>query len=267
MRNKPTAQNVAPRVGLPISLALHVGIIAASLMSWSHQLDIADLSAPVVPVELVTVADKTDIAPTHTEEIKKPETPPETPPVVAPKPAPKTPVEVAPMPPNVKTMPRPTPPQKTTPQKAADFNIDNIVALLDKNKPKQQAWTGGKVGTQNVKGYGLQDARTADLRTALLSEIAKCWSPPVGAPHPEKLIVQYQLHLNRDGSIARAPELADTSLPPDNPYMRAAIEASRRAIYTCAPFKLPANRYTQWQDIIFVFDPRAMMAHSFGEQR
>ena len=35
---------------------------------------------------------------------------------------------------------------------------------------------------------------TADLRSMLQSEIYRCWSPPVGAPHPEKLIVSYELY-------------------------------------------------------------------------
>lgn len=269
MRNKPTAKSATPPLGLPLSLALHFCVIAASLFSWSHTLDIADLSEPVVPVELVTLADKTNITPMHTEDVKQPDTPQATP-----TPAPPTPekAEPAPTPPDVTALPRPKTPQAapipnapaqprpTPPQKQDTFNLDNILALVDKKRTAAPAWKGGKVGPQNVKGYGMQDAMTADLRALLQSQIYKCWSPPVGSPHPEKLIVQYRLHLNRDGTIARAPELADTSQPLDNTYMRAAVEAARRAIYTCAPFKLPANRYNQWQDIIFVFDPRAMMA-------
>jgi hypothetical protein len=44
-----------------------------------------------------------------------------------------------------------------------------------------------------------------------------------------------------------------------DPYVRAAAEAARRAIYTCAPFKLPADRYAQWREINpFHFDPSQM---------
>lgn len=278
MRNRPTARNVTPPLGLPLSLALHLCVIAVSLFSWSHTLDITDQTTPVVPVELVTLADKTNIAPMHTEEPQKSEEPQEAP-QPTPTPAPPSKAEPAPTPPDVhaaprpkapepapaptpapKAQPRPTPPTPPAPQKATGFNLDSISALVDKRQKSSSAWKAGKVGTQNIKGYGMQDAMTADLRALLQSEIYKCWSPPVGSPHPEQLIVQFRLHLNRDGSVARAPDLADTALPPNNPYMRAAIEAARRAIYTCAPYKLPTNRYNQWQDLIFNFDPRAMMA-------
>lgn len=276
MRNRPTARSVTPPLGLPISLALHFCIIAAALFSWPHKLDIATEPMPVVPVELVTLADKTNITAMHAEEPKEPDTP-QSEPQPAPAPQPQETAEAAPKPPDVKAQPRPKTPAPTpappapvpqpnvnaqprpTPPKPKDtFNLDNISALLNKQKTKSN-WKGGKLGPQNLKGYGMQDAMTADLRTLLQSEIYKCWNPPVGAPHPESLIVQYRLHLNRDGTISRPPELADTALPPNNTYMRAAIESARRAIYICAPYKLPANRYNQWQDILFVFDPRAMM--------
>ena len=45
-----------------------------------------------------------------------------------------------------------------------------------------------------------------------------------------------------------------------NPYTRAAAEAASRAIYQCAPYKLPAERYSEWQEINPLrFDPRQMM--------
>jgi len=50
-------------LGLVGSLALHAGIIAVTFFTWTHRLDIIDQSPPVVPVDLVTVADKTNVAP------------------------------------------------------------------------------------------------------------------------------------------------------------------------------------------------------------
>ena len=38
--------------------------------------------------------------------------------------------------------------------------------------------------------------------------------------------------------------------------MRSADEAARRAIVTCAPYKLPAEKYGTWRDITIDFDPR-----------
>jgi hypothetical protein len=156
--------------------------------------------------------------------------------------------------PEAKPVPAPKPPPK---QEA--FDINDIKAMLDRRQAA--APKNAKAGSQNVKGFGDQSAMTADLRAMLQSEIYKCWSPPVGVPHPENLIVSYELFLNRDGSVAQPPQLtADSAAAAaSDPYMRASAEAARRAIYTCAPYKLPADRYNQWHDVTFVFDPRDMM--------
>jgi type IV secretory pathway VirB10-like protein len=233
------------------SLVLHVGIIAVMFFTWTHKLDIVDQAPPVVPVDLVTLADKTNITPMVTQEPKPPQvmeqpTPPPLPVILQP---PK--FEVAPA-------AKPVPVQKPAP-KQETFDINNVQAMLDKRQAA--AAKNAKVGSRNIKGIGDQSAMTADLRAMLQSEIYRCWSPPVGAPHPEKLIVSYELFLNRDGSVAQPPQLTadSSSAATSDPYMRAAAEAARRAIYTCAPYKLPADRYNQWHDVTFVFDPRDMV--------
>ncbi|MDE2133401.1 MAG: hypothetical protein KGM97_06345 [Alphaproteobacteria bacterium] len=250
MRNNATADRQAPRLGLIGSLAFHAGIISVMFFTWTHKLDIADQSAPVVPVDLVTFAEKTNIAPMVAAEPKLP--PPADQLTAPPLPAPMLPpkFEVAPA---EKPAPVPNPaPKKET------FDINNIMAML--NKHQVAAPRNARIGARNVQGIGAQNAMTADLRTLLQSEIYRCWSPPVGAPHPEKLIVAYELFLNRDGSVAQPPQLTadSSSAAAGDPYMRAAAEAARRAIYTCAPYKLPAERYNQWHDVTFVFDPRDM---------
>ncbi len=108
------------------------------------------------------------------------------------------------------------------------------------------------------------NAMTADLQAdALANQVFKCWSPPIGAPNANDLVVDFDLQLNRDGSVALAATIGcrisggsgDQSVHP-----RAAAEAARRAIYTCAPYKLPADRYSQWHEINpFHFDPSQMM--------
>jgi hypothetical protein len=248
MRNKPTALNVAPRLGWLGSGLLHAGIIAATLVTWSHTLELPAESTPVVPVDLVTLSDKTDIAPMSVAAPKPPEDLP------PPQQQQQTqPTEVAPAADQTPT-PKPAPPKPKE-----KFDVNNILALLDKKKSAAPVQKNARVGAQNIKGFGAMDAMTADLRALLQSEVYKCWSPPVGAPHPEKLIVSYELFLRRDGSIGQAPQLLGTGVPSNDPYMRAAMEAARRAIYTCAPYKLPADRYNQWRDINFIFDPREMM--------
>jgi hypothetical protein len=100
---------------------------------------------------------------------------------------------------------------------------------------------------------------TADLVAILQSQINRCWRRPDYGPHPERLIVRFELFLNRDGSVAQAPQLTqDTAAAvASDPYMRAAADSGRRAIYECAPYRLPADKYNLWRDIVFTFDPRS----------
>jgi hypothetical protein len=229
------------------SLALHAGIIAVTFFTWTHRLDIIDQAPPIVPVDLVTLADKTNVAPMVKEEPQ---------PIEELLTAPPLPVSMQPPKFEVAPSPKPAPVQKPKPEV---FDINNIQAMLAKRQAV--APKNAKVGSQNVKGIGDQSAMTADLRALLQSEIYRCWSPLVGAPHPEKLIVSYELFLNKDGSVARSPQLTaeSSAAAASDPYMRAAAEAARRAIYTCAPYNLPANRYNQWHDVTFTFYPRDMM--------
>jgi outer membrane biosynthesis protein TonB len=263
---------------------LHGAVMVGTLFTVSHTLDIADQSPPVVPIDLVTIAQKTNIrasahhmrhiAPTPTPAVPKemptppqaqPPSPPPQPQPTAPKPAEAQPVAEGPQPaiPKHRPQPAPKPPDiklheaKPQDEKEKSFDVDKVLALLNKVAPSQAAAPDAPEGQRNVRGFGAQNAMTADLQDALRSQISRCWSPPVGAPHPERLVVSFDLFLNPDGSVAQPPQSLDNS---DDPYFHAANEAALRAIYTCAPYKLPADRYAQWKEIKpFVFDPSQML--------
>ena len=311
-------------VGLIGSVLLHVSIVGATLFTFAHKLEITEESPPVVPVELVTIAAKTNLTPTvkvrpkappkeeepvtppEPQKVEAPPPPEEKPqpekleekpepkPVEAPpEPAPKAveklepppepkpkPVETPPPPPpeiakpkaEVKPAPseskqvekiklHPIAPKAEATPKKDQFDIDSVMALLDKRAPASKSSPNARVANRNMKGFGPQDAMTMDLQDSLRSQIQQCWNPPVGAPHPEELVVEFELFLKPDGSVAQTPQLSaeSQSAVQRDSYTRAAAEAARRAIYTCAPYKLPQDRYGQWQDITLTFDPRQMM--------
>lgn len=259
-----------PRVGLAVAVLLHVAIVAVTLFSWQHQLEIADKSPPVVPVDLVTIGAKTNIAPTIERHVKpqpqddvKPQqdapvpTPPPPPQAeTAPEPVPSQPVVPTPAPlPKPMSKPQaqaPTQPDMKKP-KADDFS-----ALLNKLTAPAATPRNARVADRTIKGVGAMNAMTMDLVDALRNAISPCWNPPVGAPHPEQLVVTFELFLNPDGTVAQPPQLSSNSASGD-PFVRAAAEAARRAIYTCAPYKLPADKYGTWRDITIDFDPRKMV--------
>lgn len=253
------------------SLALHAAIIGATLFTFSHALDIADQSPPMIPVDLVTVGQMTNVAPRAIVQPKAPPAQTPSPPTPTPMPtqpsAPQQaeaapPPEIGPSAQPLKIAPQPqVKPAPPRPDKK-NFNVDSVLALLNKVAPAAASAPNAKTADRNVKGIGAMNAMTADLQDALRSQIAQCWSPPVGAPRPEELVVDFDLLLNSDGSVAQPPQLVASSAAAaaDDPYTRAAAEAAQRAIYECAPYKLPADRYSQWREINpFHFDPRAMM--------
>jgi len=264
------AGNRFSALGLIGAVGLHAVVILATLFSFAHRLEIIDETPPVVPVDLVTVADKTNIAP---EQIEAPKVQDVTPPPLVNQqpevPPPEEEAEAAPLPqtapsqplvkekavPHIVPMLKPAPPK---PKAKTKFDINSIMALLDKSAPKS-APSSAKPGTRNIKGFGAQSAMTADLADSLRSQIERCWSPPVGAPNAAELVVDFDLFLNPDGSVAQAPQLIGSYAAPGT-FRRAAQDAAMRAIYECAPYKLPVDRYSQWREIDpFHFDPREMM--------
>jgi outer membrane biosynthesis protein TonB len=276
-------------VGLLGSVLLHAGIIGATLFTFAHKLDITQESAPIVPVDLVTIAAKTNLiatvkqrpkqepkeeeptpprpqkidAPPPQPEAQRREALPEPKPIDTPPPPPEQAVEksaIKPPPPPPKAKPKSEPKAEAV-EKKEQFDINNIMALLDKRDAAHNSSIKARLADKNVKGFGPQNAMTMDLQDSLRSQIQQCWSPPVGAPHADELVVEVELFLKPDGSVAQPPQLSaesEAAVGHDS-FARAAAEAARRAIYTCAPYKLPGDRYSQWQDITLTFDPRQMI--------
>src|SRR5712671_4405756 len=230
-----------------VSGVLHVAVIAAATVAWPHAIEQSEEIPSVVPVDLVTIADVTNIAPSA-QETPKPETPSE--------PTPPQPQAAPPPPPQAEV----APPEPDQPK----FDVDTVLAMLDKRTPKPAAPPPpiAKPAETTVKGLGAQDAFTMDLKDALLAQMRECWNVPVGAPNPEQLIVQVRVFLAQDGSLAQPPllEPASRAAAATNPYIRTAAEAALRAVNVCEPYKrLPPNKYDAWREIVMTFDPSKMI--------
>jgi outer membrane biosynthesis protein TonB len=256
-------------VAVVVAVVLHAAILLAVILSFGSKFEAFDVAPPVVPVDLVNVADKANVAPTVQRVEPKPAeevTPPPQPVAppapqeadVAPEPVPSQPVVPKPEPlPKPMMKPQPTPPAPAPPKpKADDFG-----ALLDKLTKPAASPRDARVADRTMKGVGAMNAANTDLAAALKNQIYSCWTVPANGPHPDQLIVTFRLFLNPDGSVAQAPQLSadSASAAASDPYMRAAAEAARRAIYTCAPYKLPADKYAIWRDSTVVFVPREKM--------
>lgn len=268
------------RKGVVLSALLHAGVLIATVISWPRALDIApDETPPNIPIELVTVAEMNNVAPTVTEPepilpepvpeaVPEPSPPEPEPPPPEPEPAPEPPPpEVTPPPepqvaesraPARPALPRPRPQPE---QPRQNFDLDSVIALLDKRTPAPPPPPpNAAVATQSTAGIGARNAMTLDIEAALKSQMRECWNFPAGAPNPEQLIVQVRVLLARDGNLLQA------SLTPEslagaraNPYLRSAGEAAIRAVNICAPYRnLPADRYDSWREIVMTFDPKEL---------
>lgn len=83
------------------------------------------------------------------------------------------------------------------------------------------------------------------------------WKSPAGAD-VELLRTTLSVRLNRDGSIAGAPELvAQTGVNASNrAQARLHVDQAIRAVRLAAPFKLPVEYYDAWREIRPSFDRR-----------
>jgi hypothetical protein len=251
------------------SLVFHALIVAAALFSFRNFH--TPQETHMVPVDLVTLADTTNVAAQappappklEPEKIDIPTPQLEPPPEpqlaeVAPAPDAKMPeFDVAKEKPKEEPKPEPEKPKVTRKQQQQQ----DFAALLNKLTAQPKRPANAKAGPRVIQGIGAGTAMTADLADVLQSQIYRCWSPPVGAPDADDLIVDYDLRLNPDGSVASLALLPGSARAASgNSYTRAAAEAASRAVYQCAPYRLPADRYSLWRDVNPLhFDPRQLM--------
>jgi hypothetical protein len=250
-----------PRFGVALSALFHGLIFAAAFLTFQRSFK-APEETHVVPVDLVTIADQTNVAAQappapEPEKIDRPPPALEQPPEpqmqeVEPAPEPEIPkFDIA------KEKPKPVEkPQPTRKEMQQDFS-----ALLDKLTKPEKAVKTAKEGPRVIPGVGNGSLMTADLADALRSQIYRCWSPPTGAPNAQDLIVDFNVALNPDGTVGRVQMTPGTAAAAaGNSYTRAASEAASRAIYQCQPYRLPPDRYALWREINPLrFDPRQMM--------
>ena len=248
-----------PRYGVVASTLFHGMIFAAALFTFHRNFDTPD-DSHVVPVDLVTIADVTNVA-AQAPPVPEPEQMDAPPPALEPPPEPQMqevePAPEAPVPDFKIAKEKPVEkPQPTRKEMAQDFN-----ALLNKLTAPEKPVKTAKPGSRIIQGVGTGNLMTADLADALTSQIYRCWSPPTGAPDARDLIVDYDLGLNPDGTVGGLqPTPATAAQAAGNGYTRAAAEAARRAIYQCQPYRLPPERYNVWRQVNPLrFDPRQMM--------
>lgn len=152
---------------------------------------------------------------------------------------------------------KPAEKQTARQQKEEDEVLDQVAALLNKQKASgggaersnQEAALGGERTTAGEK-------LTQSEMDALRGQIQRCWNVPAGALDAESLKVSIQFKLDPAGVVEGSPQIIAGG--GGTGVERAAAESARRAILQCAPYNLPTEKYEAWADVIVHFDPSEM---------
>ncbi|MDE1173774.1 MAG: hypothetical protein PW790_08915 [Parvibaculaceae bacterium] len=152
-------------------------------------------------------------------------------------------------------------PTKDKAKKKDDFDPTQIAALLNKVPDKKEK-TQAEESTQAVSDDQTESAFASKLSMteidAFRAQMVKCWTVPAGAANAADLVVQIEVNLNKDGTLASPPQLVNSGRLSD-PYFRAAADSAMRAIRMCQPYKMPADKYDGWKELELDFNPRDML--------
>jgi outer membrane biosynthesis protein TonB len=188
--------------------------------------------------------------------------PPEPAPTPEPKPEPPKPKQVTKDIPNVRPADKPKPPKQFDMAAIEKLLLDKRDTTAPQTKDKQPKKATNPSPSQSTEPNRnpMEQARaTANIQSAIASQIAKCWTAPVGQTGAETLVVRIRIYLQPDGSLADDPAIVDRGrMMSDNLY-RVAAEAAQRAVRRCSPLKLPNEYYDIWRDVILNFDPSKML--------
>ena len=141
------------------------------------------------------------------------------------------------------------------------FDPNNIAALIDKSK-EETAETNVKTSKvtqdqdKNLDVVGL----TLSEEDALKAQIFGCWSIPLGLPYSENLLVRIKLKLKPDGSVIRSEILDHERMnKPGQGFYKVLAESALRAIKLCQPLRVPTTGYERWKELQLNFDAREML--------
>jgi hypothetical protein len=137
---------------------------------------------------------------------------------------------------------RKTPPPAKLKEKKNDFMKQMSEAIETPSK-------------KHIQGQPLSISETDVIR----QQIKRCWNVPAGAKEAEDLVIEVALVMNMDATVREARVVGDARMKSD-PFYRAAAESARRAVLNpkCNPLKLPLEKYNEWQQITFTFNPKDM---------
>lgn len=100
------------------------------------------------------------------------------------------------------------------------------------------------------RGAGEQTGNTASLQAMMRRQISFCWRGVSDLPEPERLVVVVSLKLDEEGNIiGSARTVRPARRPIGDRAMGVAMDRALVAVRKCAPYRMPIERYDDWQEI------------------
>lgn len=146
------------------------------------------------------------------------------------------------------TRPTPTPtPRATASQRAQGSRLNDDFLR----------GTSDAAGDRGSPAQTVGPAEQASIAQAIIRALRPHWSPPSGV-EVESLVTVVRFRLNRDGTLAGAPEVLRTTGQTDANRTQVSRhqEQAVRAVRLAAPFDLPEQYYSGWRVITSNFDNR-----------
>ena len=141
------------------------------------------------------------------------------------------------------------------------FDPSNIAALIDKSKVDSAEMVKKNNDItqdqdKNIENTGL----TLSEEDALKAQIFGCWSIPLGLPYNEDLLVRIKLKLEPDGSVTKTEILDHARMnKPGQGFYKVLAESALRAVKLCQPLRVPTKGYERWKELQLNFDAREML--------
>ncbi|MDC0046573.1 cell envelope biogenesis protein TolA [Candidatus Pelagibacter sp.] len=141
------------------------------------------------------------------------------------------------------------------------FDPNNIAALIDKSKEESaELLKKNNDITQDKEKNIDRTGLTLSEEDALKAQIFGCWSIPLGLPYNENLLVRIKLKLKPDGSVTKTEILDHARMnKPGQGFYKVLAESALRAVKLCQPLRVPSTGYERWKELQLNFDAREML--------
>ncbi len=147
-----------------------------------------------------------------------------------------------------KTNQKPDSKAKKQPRAALDDLLKDVSQNDDTNE-----------GDEGAPAQTVGPVVTASEIDVLRQHIRKCWVVPAGIKGAKDMTVDIKMEIGKDGTVRKAEIVHENRMAQDSAF-RTAAESAQRAVLDpqCNPLPLPKEKYDQWKDLEFSFNPKDM---------